>query len=251
MSNMLKYDKNDFVLTNARTGEKLNLNSNQLKTKIISETKSVYEDTSVLEERTGLRIKILESFLRKKMDSVQTDLYVVSAVGRINNDKKTRYIVIIDNRDYDYRINEIINLNIPIYIINYDKDDDSEENRTYFSKWFRENMGRAFSLIDVDYLLINKNKDKIVLIEEKVGKNSMLSLGYGQTLSYLEIIEDVINSKNAMLFIYIDQGVNINSNIKYCSIKPIEKINEIRNKKLKEIKLEEILNKISEFLNSV
>lgn len=241
----------EFTLVNARTGEEFQLDSSELRNKIINETNSVYEDTQVLPERTGLRPKELKEIL-KDLDyvTIQSNVYVVTTLSRINSDKNTRYMILVDGLNYDYKINDIITENIPIYLISYQKDDTNELEMSYLSFWFRKNMGRAFSFIDIDYLLVNKNLDRVILIEEKVGKNSMLSLGYGQSISYLELVNDIISKKNAVIFIFTQINLNTESVVKYCSIGKDSKVYNIKNIKLNETTMEELLRKIQKFLGN-
>jgi hypothetical protein len=65
------------------------------------------------------------------------------------------------------------------------------EEATPFSRFFRENMGKGFSLTDVDFVLMTRENH--VFVEEKTFiENGNGYLGWGQCLSYNELIKDVL-----------------------------------------------------------
>ncbi|ADL08316.1 hypothetical protein [Thermosediminibacter oceani] len=76
------------------------------------------------------------------------------------------------------------------------------EESSPFSKFFRENLGAGFSMTDIDFLLPNS-----IFIEEKTfskesGDNVYGYIGYGQCLSFNELLEDVFKEHCKILIIF-------------------------------------------------
>lgn len=66
-----------------------------------------------------------------------------------------------------------------------------------FSQFFRTNMGKCFSLTDIDFMIqVKKNKRLIILEEKTFVSNGFGLLGYGQYLSFKEIYYDALNKKS-------------------------------------------------------
>lgn len=92
-------------------------------------------------------------------------------------------------------IKKLLRDNIPAYAIEF------TSNNINLSQWFRKNMGRAFSFIDLDYLIYKPN-DEVIIVEEK---NSLAArIGYGQLLSLRELATDIFVGDTAILFVYVD-----------------------------------------------
>lgn len=200
-----------FFLKNYRTNEKFKMNSDEFKNFIINITNSRYENSDVTRERTGLRFSILDRVTKLLSNKTQVlkNIYLVSALSRINNNKSSRYLILIDNIEYDDSILELINDYIPVYLVKTEKYTSS--NASFLSSWFRNNMGRGFSFVDIDYFITNNRK--IVLLEEKATPNS--NLGYGQLISYKELILDVLSLEAILIIANIidDEFIRINKYI--------------------------------------
>ena len=133
---------------------------------------------------------------------LQKNVFLVSALARINSDIKSRYLILIDGEYYSSRLTEIFFNYIPVYSVTISNELKEEGKLGRLSYWFREIMGRGFSFIDIDYLLVDEKYHKVVIIEEKIGNASSQSVGYGQWISYKELITDVIAKPNVLLFIF-------------------------------------------------
>ena len=186
-------------LRDIRTKEIHLFSDEELRDFIIKKTKCQYEDKAVLSERTGMRYNQLKSMVKEvslKYHLV-SNLFIVTAVGRVNSDKKTRYLL-ISNGAIDESILEMVNPCVPIFV--FEKPEgESDEYASYISKWFRGTMGRAFSFIDIDYLIFDKSTDLALLIEEK--DSQFVKMGYGQEISYAEMLEDVLTVDAQLLVI--------------------------------------------------
>lgn len=241
-----------FVIKNVRTGELSRLTSEQFKEKIISETNCKYENGRVLEERTGLRPESLNEFIQVLSNNliVQKHIFLVTALARVNNIKETRYMLLIDGEDYDYRLSTIIHNYVPVYSVKIEGALDQEGKLSTLSKWFRSTMGRAFSFIDIDYLLININYNKVALIEEKIGKSGAASIGYGQLISYKELLMDVIKNPLFLLFIFSTSNASLNTIISYynCTISSFDG-NRLKNVTTKHIRLNDLSQLIIKFMS--
>ncbi|MDP3012842.1 MAG: hypothetical protein Q8M92_01280 [Candidatus Subteraquimicrobiales bacterium] len=205
-----------FIIKNIKTGETNELSSQQFKEKIIALTRSRFENSSVLSERTGLRPESLNALLAELNTLIiQKNVFIVTALSRINNDKHSRYLILIDSDKYDDRIADLVFDYIPIYSVKI-KDELREEGvLSKLSGWFRATMGRGFSFIDIDYLIIDRDFNKAVLFEEKIGKSGVSSIGYGQLLSYKELISDVIKKQNSLFFVFSIEKANIGDTVSY------------------------------------
>lgn len=189
------------ICLNLRNSKKTEMPEEKLKESIIEKTNCRFENTAVLAERTGIRESELRNYFLQLNDLQITEkIFIVSAVERVNNDKSTRYMVVIDGIDVDGRIIKLFKNHIPVIAVTFSDATNAQGKMSYFSKWFRTNMGRAFSLIDLDFLINKPNDVKTVVVEEKQKAASQFSLGYGQMLSYKEVLEDVLEKP---LFLYI------------------------------------------------
>ena len=176
-----------FKIYNYKNKGFFSLDSTQLRNFIISSTCGKYENLSVTPERTGKRPSFLRPFLKKLSNGILIEgLFFVTAISRVNPDKKTRYMLVSIGNRADY---EILLPHIEEYtsFIHIDCSDYSPIHEGgYLSSWFRENMGKAFSFIDIDYLFLKNNH--LYLIEEKT---YLGILGYGQKMSYQELMMDI------------------------------------------------------------
>lgn len=65
-----------------------------------------------------------------------------------------------------------------------------------FSQFFRTNMGKGFSLTNVDFMIHVEENGKLIILEEKTFiSNGFGLLGYGQYLSFGEIYHDALKNK--------------------------------------------------------
>ena len=212
-----------FKIKNLRTNNVAIMSREEFKDFIISTTHGVFENTRVLPERTGLRPESLQDLVDSLEEfRIFKGIYIVTVLGRINNNPKTRYMILIDGEHVSQDILKIFADYIPVYTVIVQNEEKIEGHASALSVWFRNTMGRGFSFIDIDYLITN-NYTKVVMIEEKIGKSGISSLGYGQALSYWELVKDVIVNPIDLYFIFSfpDIGVisyykcNINSFNKY------------------------------------
>lgn len=160
------------------------LTDGELRTYILALTDGVYENGSVLAERTGIRPNILfDRLLTDFQESLVTGIYLATVVERCNPDPNTRYLILAHEADFPDWLVDYISPSVPILLIpNYHSDFD-------ISSWFRANMGSAYSFIDIDYIIALGNA--LVLLEEK--DTYTYDLRYGQKKSYSEMMNDVLN----------------------------------------------------------
>lgn len=186
-----------FLIYDYRTKKNFEMTSEKLKEMIISTTKSSYEDTAVLPERHGIRPTLIEPFLKElKNGTLFKGIFLVTALARRNNDPNTRYMLIATGNKEGYsELLPRIKPQIPFFHIDCSAFKPTHEGG-YLSSWFRNNMGRAFSFIDIDFIFLKA--DKIILIEEKTNIGVM---GFGQTLSYNELLRDIFNKKSVLCVI--------------------------------------------------
>lgn len=86
-----------FIVRNLRTGDIQHMSSEELQEKIIQETNGIHEDLPVLPERTGLRLESLDDLFNELTDFIiHKGIYLVTALSRINPNRLTRYMVLID-----------------------------------------------------------------------------------------------------------------------------------------------------------
>jgi len=179
-------------------------------------------------EKFGSRISLLKPILESNNIEFITNLWVVTCRQAVNNDKNSRYLVIIENV-FDLKYNQLldkINRNIPIInvifdetekkikvynfktdkhvILNYKDFKESiirltkcryidsfalgSKESTALSRFFREHMGKGFALTDIDFYLTKK---KLFLEEKNFVRNNTGYIGVGQCISFKEIILDV------------------------------------------------------------
>lgn len=178
-----------FKIYNYRTGITQDLTSDELKNSIITTTNSVYENTGVLPERSGKRPTLIEPFLNTLTNGVLLKgVFLVTALYRVNRDPNTRYMLVATGDKNQY-LNLLSKINPQIPFIHVDCSAFTPIHEGgYLSTWFRNTMGRAFSFIDIDFIFLKA--DKIILIEEKT---HIGTLGYGQKMSYDELLRDIFN----------------------------------------------------------
>lgn len=205
-----------FKIKNIRTGKLENLSSEEFKEKIICETKSQYLSGQVLAERTNIRVEALDILLNElKHLPIQKNIYLVTAIGRINRDKFTRYMILIDGDEYGPGLPDLIFDYVPIYSVEIKDRIKKEGTASPLSHWFRNTMGGGFSFSDIDYLITNPGLDPVLLIEEKFGKSGISSMGYGQLISYKELLTEVIERPNLLLVIFSIEDANLQSQVEY------------------------------------
>lgn len=182
----------------------------------------------VKEEKFGSRKSPLKSIFKENGIDFITNIWVVTCRRAINNDKNTRYLVIIEGSHIEKYKNLLNQINTNISIINvifnekeqlitienirtkqkgivpYDKFKQriiditncnfvnsyakGSKESTPLSRFFRENMGKGFALTDIDFYLTKKN----LFIEEKnFIKGNVGYMGIGQCISFKEIINDI------------------------------------------------------------
>lgn len=184
--------KKSFKIYNYNNQKEFSMSSEELKNYIIEKTNSIYENKSVAPERTGQRPSFLAPFLKELKENITLlkGIFLITSLSRINSDKKTRYLLVSTGNKEDY-LALLPYLNDYISFINIDCSFYTPIHEGgYLSTWFRENMGRAFSFIDIDFLLLKKSdtSTSIYLLEEKTNQ---ATLGYGQKLSYIELMTDI------------------------------------------------------------
>lgn len=190
-----------FRIEDMRTGINYAFNSNEFRDFLILKTNSVFENSAVTQERTNQRFPILTDISSINNDiSIQNGLFLVTALSRINSDKRSRYVLLVDGTAVSNNILHNFQEYVPVFRVVIDNDNATELVPSSLSKWFRSNMGRAFSFVDIDYFLFKNNFSRVLMIEEKASYNA--TLGYGQRISYNEMLNDVIrfNSKLTVIF---------------------------------------------------
>lgn len=186
-----------FKIYNYKNNETFDLNDEQLKEFIINTTHSRYENLSVTSERTGKRPSFLkDSFETLLKGTLIEGLFLITALGRVNSDKRTRYMLVSigDKNSYNALL-PYINDYVPFFHIDCSAYTPTHEGG-YLSSWFRQTMGRAFSFIDIDFLFL-KNEN-LFLIEEKTNN---ATLGYGQKMSYSELMTDIFKKTPTLILV--------------------------------------------------
>jgi hypothetical protein len=210
----------------------------------------------VKKEIFGSRDSWLIEILKNRKISYLKDIWIATCRNSINNDKKTRYAILLEKKEIS--ILKYINSEIPVYYIVVNKDSiylenlrdnksatmnyetfienftkklkcefiksssTGSSNSTALSVFFRENMGKGYSLSDIDFYINDSN----ILIEEKgYVKDGKGYLGQGQCLSFKEFVNDIfINSIFYILLKSNNKFYCKNLNLISCgNIKEIEK----------------------------
>ncbi len=193
-----------FNIYDMRSKKEESMSSEEFRNFIIQKTESRLEyGRPVIPERTGYRGSKINAL--KENFCVYENVFLVTAISRVNNNVNTRYMILIDETNKKVNcqgIEKIVNKNIPIYRIRSNNINQNQQI-SFLSYWFRKTMGRAFSFIDLDYLIQKDNH--IIIIEEK---NSLYTkIGYGQLLSLKELANDIFSVPTTLLFIYIDNNI--------------------------------------------
>ncbi|MDV7187940.1 hypothetical protein R3X25_11665 [Lutibacter sp. TH_r2] len=182
----------------------------------------------VKEEKFGSRNSLLEPILIKNNIDFIANIWVVTCRQSINNNKDSRYLVIIEGTFSNVYENILKQINPNISVINVSFDEARKsisvfniktgkkgvltyskfKNRiielteckyldsfalgskesTPLSRFFRENMGKGFALTDIDFYLTEK---RLFLEEKNFIKNDVGYIGIGQCISFKEIISDI------------------------------------------------------------
>tara|TARA_R110002050_G_scaffold300678_1_gene471479 strand:+ start:10338 stop:11066 length:729 start_codon:yes stop_codon:yes gene_type:complete len=182
----------------------------------------------VKEEKFGSRNSLLKPILIKNKIAFIANIWVVTCRQSINNNKDSRYLVIIEgvfNDVYEHILKQI-NPNISVINVSFDEGSKSisvynikegkkgvlsyskfknriielteckyvdsyalgSKESTPLSRFFRENMGKGFALTDIDFYLTKK---RLFLEEKNFVKNDVGYIGIGQCISFKEIISDI------------------------------------------------------------
>lgn len=182
----------------------------------------------VKEEKFGSRNSSLKPILTKNNIDFIANIWVVTCRQAINNNKDSRYLVIIEgvyNDDYKHILSQI-NPNISVINVTFDETSKSisvlnikteqkgiltygkfknriieltkceyvdsyalgSKESTPLSRFFRENMGKGFALTDIDFYLTKK---RLFLEEKNFVKKDIGYIGIGQCISFKEIISDI------------------------------------------------------------
>ncbi|HIP33792.1 MAG TPA: hypothetical protein EYG89_03470 [Bacteroidia bacterium] len=190
----------------------------------------------VKEEKFGSRNSILKNIFYKNSIEYIANIWVVTCRQAINNDKNTRYLVIIEG-SYSEKYRDLLSqINTNVSIINvifneevqkitinniktkqkgelsYDKFKKriieitnckfvnsyamGSKESTPLSRFFREKMGKGFALTDIDFYLI---KNKLFIEEKNFIKGNTGYLGIGQCISFKEIINDIFPNIELMI----------------------------------------------------
>lgn len=187
------------------------LDSPALQKYIFEKTKSHLINKTVTAERTGTRPTFISHYLNTLKNGILLKgIFLVTAVSKINNDVNTRFLLIATGNKYDYEdLIPKLNSQIPFIHIDYSAFQATHQGG-YLSSWFRNEMGAGFSFIDVDFIFLKK--DKVVLIEEKTFLGTM---GYGQNLSYNELLSDIFSVKTIMCLLKVTgNSVNFQTKLK-------------------------------------
>lgn len=196
-----------FIVKSLRTNVEREMTSEQLKNQIIRKTESRYDRAAVAIERTGLRPTVMKAVLNSLNDNIYVlkNVFIVSALFRYNNNPQTRYLILVDGlleEAEEKLLLEIVNEYVPIWCVSTNRDaTDTDAQYGYLSEWFRSTMGNGFSFIDIDYLIYNEDTNSILLLEEKA--TYTYRIGYGQLLSYEEMLRDVIRINANLMFLYV------------------------------------------------
>lgn len=171
------------IIKDLRSGEIIELSSEELRQFIIMTTNSTYEDREVRQEHTWQRPTAFNNFFVSEDYKTYKWIYLVTALERINSDKRTRYILFTE---YEYPdLVDYVHEYIPIFYIEHEI---AYWEVSWLSYRFRENMWNWFSFVDIDFLLANENK--VLIIEEKFFPYAQI--WYWQKISYKELINDVL-----------------------------------------------------------
>lgn len=192
-----------FNLKDLRNNQQRTISEQQMKELIINKTISRYERGHVTEERTGQRFEELQGLVAMLDYPVCSNIYIVTAIARVNSNPMNRYLILVDGACEDNSIAELFKEHIPIYSVVIDSDEQRGHGEcSILSTWFRQNMGSAFSFSDVDYLIYNRHNRRALILEEKAGSPNTLKIGYGQLLSYGELLNDVMEYDSSIMFVY-------------------------------------------------
>ncbi|WP_163970863.1 hypothetical protein [Oceanobacillus halotolerans] len=196
-----------FKVKNIRSNRIVQATGEQLKQYIIQRTKSKYVEQAVKPEGTGLRPTALDGITDNLSNDITVwkNVYIVSALYKFNANPKTRYLILVDGfvePEEEALLKQMIKDPIPIWCVQT-KEDIKDENikHSFLSKWFRQHMGNGFSFVDIDYFLFHKQPNMILLVEEKHTRH--YGIGYGQLLSYRELLSDVVQSRANLLFLFM------------------------------------------------
>jgi hypothetical protein len=164
------------------------------------------------------------------------NLWVVTCRQAINNDKNTRYLVIIEGSfsEKDRDLLSQINANVSIINVIFNEEEKKimiynlktkqkaelsydrfkqriieitkcryvnsyamgSKESTPLSRFFRERMGKGFSLTDIDFYLTKK---KLFIEEKNFIKDNKGYIGIGQCISFKEIINDIFPKIKLMI----------------------------------------------------
>lgn len=190
----------------------------------------------VKEEIFGSRNSIIARYFIDNKIYFIKNIWFITCRRAINADKKTRYLVLLENDD---KIDlKIFNDDIPVYRVQFKENSidiidvrinesqsflsknqfrewivektccqyiqsyaSGSANSTGLSVFFRENMGKGFSLSDVDFFITNKS---VFLEEKNFIDNNMGYLGEGQLYTFREIQNDIC--KNIAFNILLNNG---------------------------------------------
>jgi len=200
------------------------------------------------EEIFGTRNSILHSYLKSENIDYLKDVWIVTARRSINSNPKTRYMVFVENTDKinlsmfkDFIKVYLLDTKNEEYSIKSARDADSEYKRfskeefrdfivtntkgeyiksyakgssqsTCFSSFFRENMGKGYSLTDIDYLIPSS---RLAIEEKNFNDKDKGYIGEGQFYSFKELKKDVFDKINLKI-------VNILSDKDTCHVKDFD-----------------------------
>lgn len=188
----------------------------------------------------GTRKSHLSKIFQKAGTSIDfiDSIWVITCRRSINSNCKSRYLIFIEsNHEFDYSIFknyiniykiffkgkslDLVNIKTNNISTFYTKDDlknwilsitdckyipsyaPGKNIKSKLSKFFRENMGKGFSMTDIDYYLPTKN----IFIEEKSFQiKNKGYIGEGQLYSYLELKSDICLNSNVVILTFIDEN---------------------------------------------
>ena len=157
-------------------GERHAFSSDEFASLIWNLTIGRYEERRVRAERTGVRPNVLDQDIRRTFgeSNVFTGLYLLTSTT--NKNECSRYVMIATD-ELPRWLEHNIKQSVPLLIVERSDED--------LSSWFRNTLGFAYSVVDIDYIANGRNG--IILIEEKA-KANVESLSYGQEESYREFM---------------------------------------------------------------
>ncbi|MBV5221307.1 hypothetical protein [Staphylococcus hominis] len=199
-----------FNITNLRNGKTMKMDSEQFKKAIIDSTSCYDTGLTPKKEGTETRPSIIKEIKTEITSGIEfiENIYIVTAIKKYNNNPQTRYLILIDEyilEEHKQILLDIIKEHITIILVENEENDKNNSSVSFLSRWFRKNMGTGFSFIDIDFILYSRQTQKAYIIEEKTTNSNLI--GFGQFLSYKELLNDVLKVECSIIFIFISSTI--------------------------------------------